>query len=128
FVTLKGKDRREMTFPDMRAADASRVNDQMVITIDAQLGYTVLQALPYLARYPYECTEQTLNRFVSSGIVGSVFRDHPAVAKMAEGVAKRTTPLETFDAIDPNRKLALEESPWLVQAKGGNTDADFINM
>jgi uncharacterized protein YfaS (alpha-2-macroglobulin family) len=118
FVTLKGKDRREMTFPDMRAADASRVNDQMVITVDAQLFNTVLQALPYLVRYPYECTEQTLNRFVSAGIVSSVFRDHPAVAKMAKTFSARETPLETFDAADPNRKMALEESPWLIEARG----------
>ncbi|HXU03277.1 MAG TPA: alpha-2-macroglobulin family protein, partial [Polyangia bacterium] len=118
FVTLKGKDRREITFQDMRGADASRVNDQMVITVDAQLFYTVLQALPYLVRYPYECTEQTLNRFLSAGIVSSVFRDHPAVAKMAKTFSARETPLETFDAADPNRKMALEESPWLDEARG----------
>ena len=37
----------------------------------------------------------------------------------AAGFAKRKTPLETFDAVDPNRKLTLEESPWLLEAKGG---------
>ena len=57
----------------------------MVVTVDAQLFYSVLQALPYLVNYPYECTEQTLNRFVSTGIVSSLFRDYPAVAKMAAG-------------------------------------------
>jgi uncharacterized protein YfaS (alpha-2-macroglobulin family) len=132
FVTLRDAQERTMTFADLaKNDDPSRINEQLVVTVDAQLFFTVLQALPYLARYPYECTEQTMNRFVSSGIVGSVFRDHPAVAKMATGFAKRTTPLETFDAIDPNRKLALEESPWLLEAKGGKDprgDPDFINM
>ena len=61
----------------------------MVVTVDAQLFYSVLQALPYLVNYPYECTEQTLNRFVSTGIVSSLFRDYPAVAKMAEEMSKR---------------------------------------
>jgi hypothetical protein len=93
------------------------VNEQMIVTVDAQLFYTVLQALPYLVNYPYECTEQTLNRFLSSGIVSSVYRDYPAVAKMAAEMAKRTTPLESWDATDPNRKMALEETPWLVAAK-----------
>src|SRR5664280_3752937 len=63
--------------------DPTRVNEQMVVTVDAQLFYTVLQALPYLVNYPYECTEQTLNRFVSTGIVSSVYKDYPAVARMA---------------------------------------------
>jgi len=129
FVTLRDAQERKMTFADLaKNDDPSRINEQLVVTVDAQLFFTVLQALPYLARYPYECTEQTMNRFVSSGIVGSVFRDHPAVAKMAAGFVKRTTPLETFDAMDPNRKLTLEESPWVMASKGGAADQDFINM
>jgi len=120
FVTLHDRDRREMTFADLaRDDDPTRVNDQMVVTVDAQLFDSVLQALPYLVNYPYECTEQTLNRFVSTGIVSSLFRDYPAIAKMAEELSKRDTRLETWDSADANRKMALEETPWLETAKGG---------
>jgi uncharacterized protein YfaS (alpha-2-macroglobulin family) len=120
FVTLHDRDRREMTFADLaKNDDATRVSEQMVVTVDAQLFDSLLQALPYLVNYPYECTEQTLNRFVSTGIVSSLFRDYPAVAKMAEELAKRDTRLETWDAADPNRKLSLEETPWLETARGG---------
>ncbi|HQQ77710.1 MAG TPA: alpha-2-macroglobulin family protein [Thermoanaerobaculia bacterium] len=119
FVTLKNKDRKTLRFDDLaRNDDPSLVNEQMVVTVDAQLFYTVLQALPYLVNYPYECTEQTLNRFLSTGIVSSVYRDYPAVAKMAAEMSKRTTPLESWDATDPNRKMALEETPWLATAQG----------
>ncbi len=119
FVTLKNKDRKTLRFDDLaRNDDPTLVNEQMVVTVDAQLFYTVLQALPYLVNYPYECTEQTLNRFLSTGIVSSVYRDYPAVAKMAAEMAKRTTPLESWDATDPNRKMALEETPWLATAQG----------
>jgi len=120
FVALRDKDRRDMTFADLaRGDDPTRLNEQLVVTLDAQLFYTVLQALPYLVNYPYECTEQTLNRFVSTGIVASVFKDYPAVAKMAQAMSKRKTPLETWDTADPNRKMVLEETPWLVEAQGG---------
>ncbi|HEY4185400.1 MAG TPA: alpha-2-macroglobulin family protein [Polyangia bacterium] len=118
FVTLHDKDRREMTFKDLTVPDPTRINEQLVVTVDAQLFTTVLQALPYLITYPYECTEQTLNRFLSSAIVSSVFRDFPAVAKMAKELSGRKTPLEPFDAADPNRKMALEETPWLEAARG----------
>ena len=120
FVALHDRDRREMTFADLaKGDDPSRINEQMVVTVDAQLFYSALEALPYLVNYPYEWTEQTLNRFVSTGIVSSLFRDYPAVAKMAEEMSKRDTQLSTWDTADPNRKLALEETPWLEQAKGG---------
>jgi alpha-2-macroglobulin len=121
FATLKDKDSRVLELPDVaKTDDPTRLHENLVVTIDAQLFYSVLDALPYLVRYPYECTEQTLNRFVSTAIVSSVFRDYPQVSKMASKLAaERKGPLETFDSQDPNRKLALEESPWLIQAKGG---------
>jgi uncharacterized protein YfaS (alpha-2-macroglobulin family) len=120
FAALHDRDRREMTFADLaKNDDATRINEQMVVTVDAQLFDSILQALPYLVNYPYECTEQTLNRFVSTGIVSSLFRDYPAIAKMAEEMSRRDTRLETWDAADPNRKMALEETPWLEAAKRG---------
>ncbi len=129
FVTLRNKDRRELTFADLaKADDPTRINEQLVVTVDAQLFYTVLQALPYLVTYPYECTEQTLNRFVSTGIVSSVYKSYPAVAQLAKQLSARKTPLETFDAADPNRKLALEESPWLVEARGGGDPTGMANV
>lgn len=124
FVTLHDKDKRTLSFPEMAAADPTRVDDQLVVTVDAQLFTTVLQALPYLITYPYECTEQTLNRFLSSAIVTSVFRDFPAVAQMAKQLSTRATPNEGFDAPDPNRKMALEETPWLAASRGDPLDKD----
>ena len=130
FVTLREGERRTMTFADMaKTDDRSRIDEQLVVTVDAQLFYSVLNALPYLVNYPYECTEQTMNRFVSTGIVSSLYRDYPAVAKMAEEMSKRETPLESWAAPDPTRRMALEETPWLEAAKGGkDTGAGLVNV
>ncbi len=130
FVTLKDKANRVLTFADLaRNDDPTRIQEQMVVTLDSQLFYSVLSALPYLVNYPYECTEQTLNRFLSTGILSSLFKSYPAVEKMARDFSKRETQLETWDAADPNRKMALEETPWLEMAKGGNDKAsDLINV
>ena len=120
FVTLKNRGSRTMSFPDLaKDDDPTRTSEQLVVTVDAQLFYSVLKALPYLIDFPYECTEQTLNRFVSTGIVSSLYADYPAVARMAAEMSKRETPLETWDQADPNRKMALEETPWLQASRGG---------
>jgi uncharacterized protein YfaS (alpha-2-macroglobulin family) len=130
FVTLHDADRRELHFADMAADDdPTLINNQLVVTIDAQLFYSVLNALPYLVNYPYECTEQTLNRFVSTGIVGSLFDQYPAVERMAEKLSARSTRLEAWEADDPNRKMELVETPWLQTARGGGEDIDdLINV
>ncbi|MGE5413212.1 MAG: alpha-2-macroglobulin family protein, partial [Syntrophomonadaceae bacterium] len=120
FAALSGGEARTLAFEDMaKSDDPSRVDEQLVVTIDAQLFHSVLAALPYLVNYPYECTEQTLNRFVSTGIVASLFRNYPAVGRMAQDFAKRETPLDAWAAPDPTRQMALEETPWLETARGG---------
>jgi len=119
YVALREPGSREMTFADLaRSDDPTRINEQLVVTVDGQLFYGLLGALPYLVDYPYECTEQTLNRFVSTGILTGLFDRHPEVGRMAEELAKRDTPLETWDSTDPNRKMALEETPWLAESQG----------
>ncbi|MFO7732920.1 MAG: alpha-2-macroglobulin family protein [Candidatus Aminicenantes bacterium] len=121
FATLKEGAPRELRFADLaNSDDPTLVNEQLVVTVDAQLFYGLLEALPYLVNYPYECTEQTLNRFLSTGILTSLYDRYPAVGKMAAALSQRETRLETFDAADPNRKMALEESPWIVAAQGGS--------
>ncbi|NOZ85603.1 MAG: hypothetical protein GXP49_04950 [Deltaproteobacteria bacterium] len=128
FVTLDGKSRRTLHFADMeKNDDPTRIDEQLVVTLDAQLFYSVLAAVPYLVKYPYECSEQLLNRFLSAGILASMYKDYPAVAKMAKKLSVRKTRLERFDQPDPNRKMALEETPWLVQAGGGDNGYEKEN-
>ena len=130
FATLQNADRRELYFADMAADDdPTLIHDQLVVTVNAQLFYSLLNALPYLVSYPYECTEQTLNRFLSTGIVASLFDRYPSIEEMAQKLSSRDTRFETWEADDPNRAMALVETPWLQTARGGEEAAeDLINV
>lgn len=131
FAVLKDNETRVLLIGDMKRAvkDASLWNDRLVVALDGQLIYTVLRALPYLLNYPYECMEQTLNRFLSTSIMGSLYDQYPPLAKMAKEFSSRETPLEPWVLNDPNRKMVLEESPWLEAARGDRSrEADFVNM
>lgn len=131
FVTLKGAERRVVRFEDLARAgnDPTLIHEQLVVTVDAQLFYSVLSSLPYLVNYPYECTEQTLNRFLSTGIMTSFYDQYPALATMAREFSKRETRYESWDQADPNRKMMLEETPWVVEARGGaEAPGDLINV
>ena len=131
FATLDDKDRRTLRFEDLAADDdPSLTSEQLVVTLEAQLFYSVLNALPYLVEYPYSCTEQTLNRFVSTGIVSSLYDQYPAVATMARQLSDRETRLTPWNDPDPNRRMLLEESPWLRRSRGEDTgpDASLINV
>ena len=97
-------------------ADPTLINDQLVVTVDAQLFYSVLNALPYLVNYPYECTEQTLNRFLSTGILSSLYDRYPAVAADGEAV---------WRARHPARDLGRRPTPtarWRSRRRRGWSD------
>ncbi|MEW6073746.1 MAG: alpha-2-macroglobulin family protein [Planctomycetota bacterium] len=57
----------------------------LVVQITPSLAVTMLDALPYLAGYPYGCTEQTLSRFLPSAIVAKTLRDCGLSAEDAMG-------------------------------------------
>ena len=47
---------------------------EVVVDVTPSLAATLLDALPYLADYPYGCTEQTLSRFLPAVIVRNTLR------------------------------------------------------
>ncbi|HOH76862.1 MAG TPA: alpha-2-macroglobulin family protein [Myxococcota bacterium] len=126
FATLNGTggaDSRTLEFADMSVPDPGRINEKLVVTVDGQLFMSVLKALPYLVDYPYECAEQTLNRFVSTGIMTALFDRYPGIAAMARRSAERETQYAPWNEKDPNRKLSLEETPWLQESSGEGASA-----
>ena len=56
---------------------AQRRPDQSKLTVrfSPTIAGAVVDAIPYLADYPYGCTEQTLNRFVPAVIAQTMLRD-----------------------------------------------------
>ncbi len=48
---------------------------EFTVQVAPSLATTLLDALPYLADYPYGCTEQTLSRFLPAVIVRRTLRD-----------------------------------------------------
>ena len=51
-----------VTLPELRKVGSS----SLVVTLNPSLAGVMLDALPYLADYPYGCVEQTMSRFLPS--------------------------------------------------------------
>lgn len=57
----------------------------MVVQVSPSLAVTMLDALPYLIRYPYGCTEQTMSRFLPAAVVSKTLTDLGIKASDVEG-------------------------------------------
>jgi uncharacterized protein YfaS (alpha-2-macroglobulin family) len=85
-----------MEVPEQRRPDQSK----LTVRFSPTIAGAVVDAIPYLANYPYGCTEQTLNRFVPAVIAQQMLRD--LKINLAEVKAKRTNlnPQELGNAAD----------------------------
>jgi uncharacterized protein YfaS (alpha-2-macroglobulin family) len=131
FVALNDNKAKKLQFSDLKSGnDASLINEKLVVTVDGQLFFSTLKSLPYLVEYPYECTEQTLNKFLSAGIMASLFKNNPNLVKAAKEMSKRITKYEPWSKDDPNSRMLLEETPWLNESMGGqkNENEVLINL
>ena len=130
-VALRGDDQQRITFDELaHPKDPSLRSESMTVSIDPELALSVLRSIPFLVEYPYECVEQTLNRYVPLAIVNEIYKKHPELAKAIAAAPHRETEHEPWNKDDPRRMLQLQETPWLVDAQGGARDGrlrDLLN-
>jgi len=81
-------DRASMELELPEGADLQRAH--LEVTASAGFSGAVLEALPYLADYPYGCTEQTMSRFVPCVVAAQALRDlRTDPAAVAEALSGR---------------------------------------
>lgn len=80
--------------------------------------WTVVQALPYLMEYPYECAEQTFNRYYANSIAASIVQQHPQIKTVFNKWAKDSSALKSNLAKNEELKqILLQETPWVFASE-----------
>ena len=79
-------------------------------------------------RYPFECVEQTLNRFVPLGIVNSFYKKNPDLAEAVKKIPKRDTLTPAWDRSDPRRLTELMETPWQQISQGRKSPFPLVDL
>jgi uncharacterized protein YfaS (alpha-2-macroglobulin family) len=126
FVTLTGSESKklEISLKD----DPTRINESMVLQIDPQLALSILNTIPFLVEYPYECIEQILNKYVPLSIINEVYKKYPAIQKAVSKIPDRKTPTPPWEKDDPRRLTTLMETPWVWQSEGRPTIWPIIDL
>lgn len=71
-VVLPGEQERKLSIslPQQRRREES----ELIVKVSPSIALSMVEALPYLAEYPYGCVEQTLNRFLPALVVTDTLR------------------------------------------------------
>ncbi|WP_276502867.1 alpha-2-macroglobulin family protein [Terrimonas pollutisoli] len=78
-----------------------------------------VQALPYLMEYPYDCAEQTWNRYYANSLATFIANSSPRIKQVFEQWKTKDTAalLSNLQKNEELKAILLEETPWVLQAK-----------
>lgn len=96
----------------------NRSNESITIEYTANPIWSVVQALPYLMEYPYECAEQTFNRFFANAMASSIVNNNQNVKRVIEKWKADTTLVKSKLQVNEELKsILLNETPWVLDAE-----------
>jgi hypothetical protein len=121
-LPIRGKEggpvTKRFTFAKLLESGKSKtlVNENLVVHMVSNPSWYAVMALPYLMEYPYECTEQTFNRFYANSLARFIANSDPKIRRVFDqwkSTPALDSPLEKNQDL---KAVLLEETPWLRQA------------
>ncbi len=79
-------------------------------------AWYAIQALPYLMEYPYDCTEQIVNRMYANLLGAKIMNSNPAIRNIFEAWAKTDALKSPLQKNEELKNAVLAETPWVQDA------------
>ncbi|MBI3137807.1 MAG: alpha-2-macroglobulin [Sphingobacteriales bacterium] len=119
-LNMKGSGSRNFSFEKLRNSGSSESLQHHALTVEytSNPAWYAVQALPYLMEYPYECAEQTWNRYYANSLAAYISNSSPKIKQVFEQW-KTTDTAALMSNLQKNPELKavlLEETPWVLEA------------
>jgi len=120
-LPMRGNTAKNFRFEKLLQSGNSETLQQHALTVEftTNPAWYAVQALPYLMEYPYECAEQTFNRYYANAIATKIANTSPKLKAIFERW-KTTDTAALLSNLQKNPELKavlLEETPWVMEAK-----------
>lgn len=96
-------------------------NYSLTVEYTANPVWYAVQSLPYLTGFPYECAEQSFNRYYANILAAGIANSSPRLKSIFEKWSTDTSKNKGLaSALEKNESLKsilLQETPWLTEAK-----------
>ncbi|MBS1783220.1 MAG: alpha-2-macroglobulin [Bacteroidetes bacterium] len=116
---MNGDGKKNFHFDKLINAQSNTlVNHSLTLEYAGNPIWYAVQALPYLMEYPYECAEQTFNRYYANALGAFILSHTPKLKLVFESWKGDSTFLQS--PLEKNQELKgalLEETPWVLQAQ-----------
>ena len=95
-------------------------NYKYTLEFTSNPAWYAVQALPYLMEYPYECSEQTFNRFYANSLATFIANSSPKIKAVFDSWKNTKNSKALLSNLEKNQELKalmLEETPWVMDGK-----------
>jgi uncharacterized protein YfaS (alpha-2-macroglobulin family) len=120
-LTMRGTDSKSFKFEKLinSGKSATLTNHALTVEYTSNPVWYAVQALPYLMEYPYDCAEQTWNRYYANALAANIANSSPRIAKVFENwrTADTTALLSNLQKNEELKSVLLEETPWVLEGK-----------
>jgi hypothetical protein len=120
-LATRGAGTKNFKFEKLLNSGDSKTLKTKSLTVEytSNPAWYAVQALPYLMEYPYECAEQTWNRYYANSLATHIAGSSPRIARVFEKW-RTTDTAALMSNLQKNQELKsvlLEETPWVLAAK-----------
>ena len=120
-INMKGSGTKNFSFEKLlkSAGSESLQHQSLTVEYSSNPAWYAVQALPYLMEYPYDCAEQTWNRYYANSLASYITNASPKIKQVFEQW-KINDAAALMSNLEKNQELKavlLEETPWVLEAK-----------
>ncbi|MBS1666650.1 MAG: alpha-2-macroglobulin [Bacteroidetes bacterium] len=120
-LAMNGLGKKDFKFQKLIQSGNSETlnNHSLTLEYSSNPAWYAVQALPYLMEYPYECAEQTFNRFYANALATRIVNVSPRIKEIFEKwkTADTAALLSNLQKNQELKSVLLEETPWVLQGK-----------
>ncbi|HRP56850.1 MG2 domain-containing protein [Agriterribacter sp.] len=124
-LNMRGSGTQQFKFEKLLKSDTTQASSQknyaLTVEYTANPAWYAVQALPYLTAYPYECSEQTFNRYYANTLATLIANSAPRIKAVYDKWRTDSTSSRSLvSGLEKNEELKsilLQETPWVLQAR-----------
>ncbi|PWU02684.1 MAG: alpha-2-macroglobulin [Bacteroidetes bacterium] len=130
-LNMNGKTQKEFKFEKLLQNNSETLHSQsLTVEFSSNPAWYVVQALPYLMEYPYECAEQSFNRYYANAIATKIANSAPRVKEIFESWKNSDTNafLSNLQKNEELKSVLVEETPWVMDAQNESAQKKNIGL
>ncbi len=120
-LNLRNQTTKNFKFEKLLTSTGSTTISNHALTVEysSNPAWYAVQALPYLMEYPYECAEQTFNRYYANALATYISNATPKIKSVFEKwkMVDTAALLSNLQKNEELKSALLQETPWVLDAQ-----------